>query len=330
MTRFLAYRLHARDTGARPDGRITELTFADLPPGEVLIRVAYSSVNYKDALAAAGRNAIIRQYPRTGGIDLAGHVAASDDPRFREGDAVIVHGFGIGVDHDGGHAQYARVRADWVMPLPAGLTLLEASTLGVAGYTAALALHWMEHNGLAPGHGPVLVSGASGGVGSVAVDILSTRGYEVCAMSGKEGEHTYLRELGASSVIAPEVAAQSGKPLETARWAGAVDAVGGPVLAWLLRTMQPDGVIASFGNAAGPELDATVLPFILRGVRLLGINANSPMALRQRVWAKLAAEYRPRRLASIGQVIGLHELPEAMDRMLSRGTRGRVVVRMAD
>ncbi|SOY67000.1 oxidoreductase [Cupriavidus taiwanensis] len=330
MTRFLAYRLHARDTGARPDGRITELTFADLPPGEVLIRVAYSSVNYKDALAAAGRNAIIRQYPRTGGIDLAGHVAASDDPRFREGDAVIVHGFGIGVDHDGGHAQYARVRADWVMPLPAGLTLLEASTLGVAGYTAALALHWMEHNGLAPDHGPVLVSGASGGVGSVAVDILSTRGYEVCAMSGKEGEHTYLRELGASSVIAPEVAAQRGKPLETARWAGAVDAVGGPVLAWLLRTMQPDGVIASFGNAAGPELDATVLPFILRGVRLLGINANSPMALRQRVWAKLAAEYRPRRLASIGQVIGLQELPEAMDRMLSRGTRGRVVVRMAD
>lgn len=330
MTRFLAYRLHADAANALPGGRFTELAFDDLPPGEVTIRVAYSSINYKDALAAAGRNAIIRQYPRTGGIDLTGHVVASDDPRFRAGDAVVVHGFGIGVDHDGGHAQYARVRADWVLPLPAGLTLLEASTIGVAGYTAALALHWMEHNGLQPGQGPVLVSGATGGVGSVAIDILCARGYEVCAMTGKAGEHPYLRELGAGGFVSPDMAAQSGKPLEKARWAGAVDAVGGPVLAWLLRTMQPDGVIASFGNAAGPELDSTVLPFILRGVRLIGINANSPMALRQRVWEKLAAEYRPRKLATIGQAIDFRDLPEAMERMLSRATRGRIVVRMAD
>lgn len=330
MTRFLAYRLHAEGAHALPAGRFTELSFDDLPPGEVLIRVAFSSINFKDALAAAGQNGIIRAYPRTGGIDLTGHVVASDDPRFREGDAVVVHGFGIGVDHDGGHAQYARVRADWVIPLPAGLTLLEASTIGVAGYTAALALHWMEHNGLQPEQGTVLVSGATGGVGSVAIDLLGTRGYDVCAMTGKTGEHSYLRELGASSFVAPEVASQSSKPLEKARWAGAVDAVGGPVLAWMLRTMQPDGVIASFGNAAGPELDATVLPFILRGVRLLGINANSPMSLRQRVWEKLAGTYRPRKLATIGQVIEFRDLPETMARMLSRATRGRIVVRMAD
>ncbi|QYY29012.1 oxidoreductase [Cupriavidus pinatubonensis] len=328
MNRFLAYRLHDDGPDGRVAGRFTELRFDNLPPGDVLIRVAYSGINYKDALAAAGRNAIVRQYPRTGGIDLSGHVAASDDPRFREGDAVVVHGFGIGVDHDGGHAQYARVRGDWVMRLPEGLSPLEASTIGVAGYTAALALHWMEHNAMSPEQGPVVVSGATGGVGSMAVDILSARGYMVHAMSGKSAEHVYLRSLGAGEIVSPEVASQPGKALEKARWAGAIDTVGGPVLAWMMRTMQPNGVIASVGNAGGPQLDTTVLPLILRGVRLLGINANSPMALREAVWAKLAADYRPRRLATIGQVIDFDALPDAMDRMLSRATRGRLVVRI--
>ncbi|WP_420993578.1 acryloyl-CoA reductase [Cupriavidus sp. 30B13] len=329
MSTFLAYRLHA-DGGGAPGARFVELRVDDLSPGDVLIRVAYSSLNYKDALAAAGRNAIVRTYPRIGGIDLAGHVAASRDARLREGDAVVVHGFGIGVDHDGGHAQYARVPGGWVMPLPAGLSLLEASALGAAGYTAGLCLHWMEHNGLAPDAGKVVVSGATGGVGSIAVDMLASRGYAVAALTGKPDAHAYLRGLGASDILADDVALAPGKPLERGAWAGAVDAVGGAVLAWMLRTMQPDGVATSFGNAGGAAFDGNVLPFILRGVRLIGINANSPMALREHVWAKIAGPYRPRRLEAIASVIAFDALPGAMARMLARTSRGRYVVRMPD
>lgn len=329
MSRFVAYRLHQeRDTGT-VSGEFTEIGLEDLPPGEVLVRVAFSSINYKDALAAAGRNGIVREYPRTGGIDLSGHVVESADPRFSPGDAVVVHGFGIGVDHDGGHAQYARVRGDWVMRLPQGISPFEASAIGVAGYTAALALHSMEHNGLSPEKGPVLVSGATGGVGSIAIDILSSRGYKVVAMTGKESEHSYLHALGANEVIAPDALSSSQKPLEAARWAGAIDAVGGTVLSGMLRTMQPDGVVASFGNAGGAKLDTTVLPFILRGVRLLGINANSHMPLRKVIWAKLADEYRPRKLETAVSLIDFEALPGAMDRMLSRGTRGRLVLRIS-
>ncbi|CAN7668581.1 acryloyl-CoA reductase [Pseudorhodoferax sp. LjRoot39] len=324
--RFRAFRLH-RDAADGPvSGRFVELSVADLSPGDLLVRVAYTSINYKDALAAAGLNQIVRQYPRIGGIDLAGEVVASDDPRFAPGDAVIVHGFGIGVDHDGGHAEYARVRADWALPLPAGLSLEEAGTLGVAGYTAALCVHWMEHNGLAPGGLPVVVTGASGGAGSVAIDILAGRGYEVVAVSGKGDADGYLRALGAARVLAPDVAAGAGRALDKAQWAGAVDAVGGEMLAWLLRSAAPEAVVTSFGNAGGAELHTTVLPLILRGVRLIGINANSPMALRRAVWARLASDYRPRHLARIAQQLPFAQLPEAMARMRERGTRGRMVV----
>ena len=325
MTRFTAFRLH--EGAERPDGRLVELSVDELSPGDVTIRVAYSSLNYKDALAAAGMNKLVTRFPRIGGIDLAGTVAASRDDRFRAGDPVVVHGFGIGIDHDGGHAQYARVAADWVMPLPRGLDLLEAASLGVAGYTAGLSLHLMELNGLEPGRGAVVVTGATGGVASVAIDMLAQRGYRVTAITGKAAEERYLRELGASEVLMRRDLEMGRRPLEKARWAGAIDSVGGETLAWLTRTMQPEGVITSFGNAGGAELNTTVMPFILRGVRLIGINANSPMPLREVVWAKIAGEYRPSHLREIARLIALGELPEAMARMLKSETRGRTVVR---
>jgi acrylyl-CoA reductase (NADPH) len=324
---FTAYRLFAGD-GDTPQGRFVELRIDDLSPGEVVIRVAFTSINYKDALAAVGVNRIIRDFPRIGGIDLTGHVVASTDARFREGDGVVVHGFGIGVELDGGHAQYARVAADSVMPLPAGLDLLEASILGAAGYTAGLCLHWMEHNGLRPETGTVLVTGATGGVGSVAIDMLAQRGYAVSAMTGKDDVADYLKALGATGIVPASAAQAGGKPLEKALWSGAVDAVGGDVLGWLLRTTQPDGVVTSFGNAGGAEFDATVLPFILRGVKLIGINANSPMALRREVWGKIANEYRPKRLERIANVIDFAQLPHAMAQMRERASRGRTVIRM--
>lgn len=327
---FTAFRLHADATGAAVQGRFETLTVDDLSEGNVLIRVAYGSVNYKDALAAAGQGRIVRQYPRIGGIDLTGIVEASGDPAFAPGDAVIVHGFGIGVDHDGGHAQYARVPAEWVMPLPQGIDLRDAAILGAAGYTAGLALYWMEHNGLTPDMGPVVVTGASGGVGSVAIDMLAQRGYTVCAMSGKPDAEAYLRRLGAHEVIAPPAPDAQGRPLTSARWAGVIDAVGGDLLASLLAAVRPDGVVAAFGNAGGAALNTTVLPFILRGVRLLGINANSPMALRRDVWQRIAGQYRPQRLQDIGRVVGLGELPGVMTAMLQRDTRGRCVVDVTD
>lgn len=327
-SRFRAFRLNRAEGAAAPAGEFVDLGLDDLSPGEVVIRVAYTSINYKDALAAAGLNQIVRAYPRIGGIDLTGRVEQSSDARFAPGDAVVVHGFGIGVDHDGGHAQFARVHGDWVMPLPEGLSLREAAILGAAGYTAALCVHWMEHNGLAPGGLPVAVSGATGGVASVAIDILAGRGYEVAAISGKGDEDGYLKALGAAQVLAPSVAAPTGRPLDGGRWAGAVDSVGGEMLAWLLRSAAPGAVVTSFGNAGGAELHTTVLPFILRGVRLIGINANSPMALRRTVWARLAGDCRPRHLERIAQTVPFDELPAAMARMRERATRGRMVVAM--
>jgi putative YhdH/YhfP family quinone oxidoreductase len=330
VTSFQAFRLFEESGDVVPSGRFVTMTEDELSAGNVLIKVAYSSINYKDALAAAGINKIIRSFPRIGGIDLTGRVARSEDPRFRAGDAVIVHGFGIGVDRDGGHAEYARVDGNSIMPLPDGLGLFDAAVLGAAGYTAALSLHWMEHNGLTPDSGKVLVTGATGGVASVAIDILSGRGYSVTAMTGKADAQTYLRSLGAAEIIAPDIAKPSGKPIESARWAGAVDSVGGEVLGWVLRTTAPEGVVTSFGNAGGSEFGGSVLPFILRGAKLMGINANSPMPLRQAVWAKIAGAYRPRHLNVIADAISFEQLPEAMERMRGRRTRGRTVIRMAE
>jgi acrylyl-CoA reductase (NADPH) len=326
MKPFKALRLHAGDP--EPARRLEMLELDALSPGNVVVEVAWSSINYKDALASRGRNAIVRQFPRIGGIDLTGTIAESADPRFRAGDKVIVHGFGIGVDYDGGHAQVARVSGDWVMHLPDTFSLFEGAVLGAAGYTAGLSLHLMELNGLSRANGPVIVTGATGGVASVAIDMLANRGYRVTAMTGKSDAHDDLRALGAHEVVGRITTVAGGKPLEKAQWAGAVDSVGGECLAWLTRTMQPDGVIAAFGNAGGLELDATVLPFILRGVRLIGINANSPMPLRELVWAKIASDYRPTQLERIAHIIEIEQLPEAMDGMLAGELRGRTVVRM--
>lgn len=326
MSPFRAYRLSAG--AAAPAGRFADLHEADLPSGGALIRVAYSSVNYKDALAAAGRNGLIRQYPRTGGIDFSGTVESADDAALKPGTPVVVHGFGVGIDHDGGHAQWARVPAEWVLPLPPGISLLDAATLGAAGYTAALALDMMELNGLSPQAGPVAVTGATGGVASVAIDLLSARGYHVAAITGKMAEADYLRGLGAAEVLPRDTFGPGKKPLDKAVWAGGVDSVGGETLAALIRATQLNGVVAAFGNVAGPELPITVLPFILRGVRLLGINANSPMPLRTRIWQRLATDLQARHLDQIRRIIPLQQLPEALAQVLAGGARGRFVVDM--
>lgn len=326
MKTFRAFRLHAGTPA--PRGVLETLEVDALSPGDVVIRVAYSSINYKDALAAHGLNGIIRDYPRIGGIDLTGTVESSADPRWQPGDRVIVHGFGIGVQSDGGHAEYARVSGDWVLRLPDGLSLREAAIIGVAGYTAALSVHWMERNGLAAAQGPVLVTGGTGGVGSMAVDMLATAGYAVTAMTGKPQQAEYLRAIGAADVIGRIGPDAENKPLLKARWAGAIDAVGGETLAWITRTMQPEGVIAAFGNTGGPELQTTVLPFILRGIKLLGINANSPMPLRQQVWQRIATDLRPRHVEEIANLIRLDELPEWLRKTLAGEVRGRTVIDM--
>lgn len=327
MNRFTAYR--AFDDAGVIQGRLVETSIDELSPGNIVVETAYSSVNYKDALAAAGINRIIRQYPRVTGIDMTGRIVSSDDSALPPGTEVAVHGFGLGVDHDGGHAQYGRFRSDQVMRLPAGLSLLEAATLGVAGYTAALAIDQMELNGLTPDKGPVLVNGATGGVASVAIDILSQRGFEVVAVSGKPESHDYLRAIGATEIINRHELEMGTKPLEKARWAGAVDSVGGPMLSWLTRTMQPDGVIAAFGNAGGAEIATTVMPFILRGVRLIGINGNSPMPLRSRVWQRMATDLRAPRLDRIATLAEPQAIGATMKTLLDSAGTGRTVIRFA-
>jgi putative YhdH/YhfP family quinone oxidoreductase len=327
VNRFTAYR--AFDDAGVIQGRLVETSIDELSPGNIVVETAYSSVNYKDALAAAGINRIIRQYPRVTGIDMTGRIVSSDDSALPPGTEVAVHGFGLGVDHDGGHAQYGRFRSDQVMRLPAGLSLLEAATLGVAGYTAALAIDQMELNGLTPDKGPVLVNGATGGVASVAIDILSQRGFEVVAVSGKPESHDYLRAIGATEIINRHELEMGTKPLEKARWAGAVDSVGGPMLSWLTRTMQPDGVIAAFGNAGGADIATTVMPFILRGVRLIGINGNSPMPLRSRVWQRMATDLRAPRLDRIATLAEPQAIGATMKTLLDSAGTGRTVIRFA-
>ena len=325
-TTFKAFRLHSVDGFITR--KIESLQIASLSPGNVVIKVAYSSINYKDALASKGLNNIVREWPRIGGIDLTGVVIESLDSRFSPGDEVLVNGHGIGVDHDGGHAQYARVNADWVMKIPEGLTLLEAATIGVAGYTAGLSIDLMELNGLKPLNGPVLVTGATGGVASIAIDILSQRGYQVTAMSGKQNITDFLKNLGASEVIDRIPSDGKFKPLEKSLWAGAIDSVGGPTLSWLTRVMQPSGIIAAFGNAGGAELETTVIPFILRGIRLIGINANSPMDIREKIWKKISNEYRPAHLKEIASIISLAELSQHLDLTLAGKSKGRIVIDM--
>jgi NADPH2:quinone reductase len=309
-------------------GRVVELGLEDLSPGDVVIKTAYSSVNYKDALAATGAGKIIRRFPLVGGIDVAGIVESSSASHFRRGDPVLVTGYDLGVNHDGGYAQFVRVPAEWVVALPPGLSAFEAMAIGTAGFTAALSIVEMERNGLAPGHGPVIVTGATGGVGSMAVACLVSRGYQVTALTGKDSEHEYLRGLGAETVISRHTLEMGTRPLEKSLWAGAIDPVGGPILAWLTRTMMYGGCIALSGLTAGTEFQTTVLPFILRGVKLLGIDSSAcPMDRRKDVWRRLAHDMKPN-LRSAVREITLDDLPQAFTTLLEGQARGRYVVKI--
>ena len=324
MSEFRAYRVHTG--GKYGAGRFDAMSHDELDAGDVVLRIAFSSVNFKDALTARGKAKIALKFPLVAGIDLAGTVAESADARFKSGDQVIVHSFGLGADHDGGYAEFGRFPADWLIPLPQGMSLFEASALGVAGHTSALAVDLMELNGLAPQKGKVLVNGATGGVASIAIDILAGRGYHVVAMSGKADQSDYLRGLGAKEVIGRDVIKDSGRPLEAPLWAGAVDSVGGASFSWLSRSMQRDGVIAAFGNAGGMEFAGNILPFILRGVRLIGVNVNNPVDRMKGLWLRLAVDFRPRHLERIARRIRFGDLERAFDDLLAARVRGRQVV----
>ncbi|MFW6345540.1 MAG: YhdH/YhfP family quinone oxidoreductase [Halomonas sp.] len=329
MQEFRAWRV--LEAGQEEQGGVTTLSTADLPEGEVLIRVAYSSVNYKDALAVTGQGKILRRFPITPGIDAAGVVEASESEAFAPGTKVAITGCGLGEVHDGGFAEYVRAPAGWVVPLPEGYTPREAMALGTAGFTAALALLRMERMGQCPELGDLVVTGASGGVGSIAVDLFSNRGYRVVAVSGKPEAAERLRALGAAEVVAPEALALSHRPLDQARFGGVVDNVGGELLAQLLPHVQEYGNVAGIGLAGGVKLETTVMPFILRGVSLLGISsANCPHALRREVWDRLAADLRPTDPEGfVAAEIGLDGLREASEALLERRATGRTRVRVA-
>jgi len=329
MNKFRALRIH-RDDG-RIEPRFEQLTLDQLAAGEVVIRVAYSTINYKDALAATGAGPILRRFPLVGGIDLSGEVVSSEDSRYQPGQKVLVTGCGLSETHDGGYSEYARVRGDWVIPLPPGLDERAAMQLGTAGFTAALAIHRMEQNGQAPGNGPVLVTGATGGVGSLAVNMLAGRGYEVAALTGKPDAADYLREIGVARVLPRQEVEFGSRPLEKALWAGAVDNLGGETLAWLTRTVDFWGNIASIGLAAGPELHTTVMPFILRGVNLLGINSvETPRAVRLAVWERIASDLKPAALDRIsGKLVDFSELPAQFRAYVEGKVTGRIVVKIS-
>jgi putative YhdH/YhfP family quinone oxidoreductase len=311
---------------------IQEWTADQLVAGEVTIRVEYSSVNYKDGLAVRADGRVVRSYPLIPGIDLAGVVESSTDSRFAAGDRVLAHGYDIGVAHHGGLSELARIPAGWVVPLPNGLTARQAMALGTAGFTAAMSVVALEEAGLKPGMGPVIVTGASGGVGSTAVDLLAARGYEVSASTGSADAHDYLKALGATTILdRAETSAGSSRPLERGRWAGAVDAVGGATLAYLLRTMNYNGSIAISGNAGGVEFASTVFPFILRAVNVLGIDSVAvPIDRRIAIWERLASDLRPPHLDdAITREIALTDVPDALERIVLGQIQGRTVVGIA-
>lgn len=324
-----AFRIHEID--GHIQAGFESLALEDLGPGDVLVRILCSDINYKDALAATGAGRILRRYPLTGGIDLAGVIESSSDPRYAQGERVLVTGCGLSETHDGGYAEYARVPGEWVIPIPAGWDEITAMTLGTAGFTAALAIDRMEHNGLQPGAGPVAVTGATGGVGSLAIDMLAKRGYEVVAVTGKKAAAGYLEELGATRVLPRDEIPLGTRPLESIQFAGAIDSVGGELLSWLTRTVGFGGSIATVGLAASPALKTTVMPFILRGVNLLGINSSAtPREPRLTVWQRIATDLAPRHLDRVlTRVIPFDELPGAFQAHLDGTVMGRTVVRIA-
>ncbi|NDE86159.1 MAG: acryloyl-CoA reductase [Gammaproteobacteria bacterium] len=325
---FKAYRIHEIDK--KIVGRFEQLTLDDLAPGNVVVRVLYSDINYKDALAATGAGRILRKYPLVGGIDLAGVVESSTDSRCKRGDHVLVTGCGLSETHDGGYAEYARLNGEWVIPMPPGFGAFKAMSLGTAGFTAALAIHRMEHNGQTPAKGPIVVTGATGGVGSIAIDMLAGRGYEVVAVSGKAESIDYLKSLGAAQVLLRQEIDYGKRPLEAARFGGAIDNVGGEMLTWLTRTVDNWGNIASIGLAGGADLHTTVMPFILRGVNLLGINSSATLRdMRLVVWNRIATDLKPRHLERIAtRTIAFDDLPGSFDAYLQGTVTGRAVIKI--
>lgn len=311
--------------------KLQKVTMDDLSPGEVTIKVSYSSVNYKDGLASIPNGKIVRSYPFIPGIDLAGTVVNSKDKRFSEGDNVIVTSYELGVSHTGGYSEYARVPADWIVPLPEGLSMEEAMILGTAGFTAALSIHRLEENGLQPDKGSVLVTGATGGVGSIAVAMLASRGYHVTASTGKESEREYLKQIGATEVISrEEVTGEKYRPLDKQLWAAAVDPVGGSTLSSIISKLQYNGSVAVSGLTGGTEVPTTVFPFILRGVNILGIDSvYCPMETRKELWSRMATDLKPSdHLHTIKQVVTLENLPETLSTILKGGARGRTIVKV--
>ncbi|HSV51488.1 MAG TPA: MDR family oxidoreductase [Burkholderiaceae bacterium] len=319
--------LLATKSGKATSTSIVDMDEADLMPGEVTIAVDYSTVNYKDALAVSGRAEIIRQFPLIPGIDLAGTVEASSSPDFVVGDRVLVNGWGLSQTHHGGFAQKARVKAEWVIKIPAPFSTKDAMAIGTAGYTAMLSVLALEHGGLAPGRGDVLVTGANGGVGSIAIALLSNLGYRVVASTGRLDESDYLRSLGATEILDRRTLSEPGAPFGSERWAGAVDSVGSRTLANVLAQTKYRGVVTACGLAQGVDLPASVLPFILRNVTLAGIDSvNAPQEVRLQAWSRLARDLDLSKLARTTEVIALADVPELAGRMLQGQVRGRTVV----
>lgn len=324
---FPAFRIHSDAAGYRSG--IEAVALDALSPGEIVIQTAYSSVNYKDALAGTGKGKILRQFPLVGGIDVAGHVVQSRDPAFKEGDAVLCTGCGLSETRDGGYAAYARLESRWAIPLPEGLDLRESMILGTAGFTAGLALLRMQDNRQTPDLGPLAVTGATGGVGSLAIAIFSKAGYAVHAISGKADQADWLRSLGASEVLGRDALATT-KPMDVARFGGGLDNVGGAMLHALLAHTAPYGNVATAGLAATHDLPTTVMPFIIRGVSLIGVaSAGTARDLRDEVWRRLSSDWKPARLGEIAtREVGLEGLPAVFDDMLAGGSRGRTLVRL--
>lgn len=310
---------------------VKQLTTQDLPAGDVLIKVSYSSVNYKDGLASTPNGKIVRSYPFIPGIDLAGVVVSSNDSRFKAGDEVIATSYEIGVSHFGGYSEYAQIPAEWVVGLPEGLSLKEAMVYGTAGFTAALSVQRLEENGLTPDKGSVLVTGATGGVGSIAVAILAKRGYHVVASTGKQSEHDFLLEIGASEILSREdVAGEKIRALDKQLWAGAVDPVGGKTLASILSKITYNGSVAVSGLTGGGDVPTTVFPFILRGINLLGIDSvYCPMETRIALWKRMATDFKPDNLLKvINSEVSLEELPNVLSSILKGEARGRTIVKL--
>ncbi|MGH7118010.1 MAG: MDR family oxidoreductase [Acetobacteraceae bacterium] len=306
---------------------LVELDEKELMAGDVDVAVEYSTVNYKDALAITGRSPIIRRFPLIPGIDLAGTVMAASHPDFRPGDKVVLNGWELGVSHHGGYAEIARVKAEWLIRLPASISTKEAMAIGTAGYTAMLSVLALEHGGVRPEQGDVLVTGASGGVGSVAIALLAKLGFRVLASTGRPAESDYLKALGAAEIIARQTLAAPGKPLGAQRWIGAIDCVGSHTLANVLAETRYHGTVAACGLAQGLDLPGSVAPFILRGVTLAGIDSvNAPKQRRERAWARLATDLDRAKLAAMTTVVGLEEAPDAARRLLAGELRGRTVV----